>query len=352
MNFELIRAATVEVKQVIDERKHSVAEITVNGKYQHRFSPKSRISQHLDIMTPVELSSRLTGGSFFFIGDNMVDMRDGEYNGFIHTNETISKFMDVLGYQFKDTTQPRHRRTNDATDSKILLRKAWSQNPITVPGYKQGGEFTSELSFLWNPFNKTVNSSFDLVRLICENGMVGLTSFLNTKIPLVNRWEEHLDISSRQIQNKVDGIVTARIQRMGQMRASVNDCMLMEQHAQSRLGVTVGKADGENNRLHVILNVVSPKMYLSSVYKANVFDDSNLASQLPSHLTLFDVFNIATELRTHTGEVPKSSNFALDKFSNGILFDRDSDKTAGAGHSSAKVGVFSDPEKAFWGVMN
>jgi hypothetical protein len=354
--FTLLRGADVRVNQLVDDKKKNVAEIIVNDTFHHRFAATSRVSKHLDVMTPQELQMRLTGGTYFFIGDTLQDCRDGSYNGFVHTDDTVGKFMDVLGYQHKDSMRFQHSRKRsegDTPTSNIVLQKTWSKSEIIVPGYAQGTDFSSELSFMWNPFVKTINSTFDLVRMICENGMVGMTSFLNTKVPLVNRFEEHLDIASRQIQNKVNSVMVERIQTMAIDRASVADCLLVQQHVMDRLYSPIERSAEENKRLACMLAAVSPKTHLNEVYHEGVFADKNLASQLPAHLSCFDVFNIATEVRTHTSPCGKSSDAALDKFSNKLLFDREDNYVASASRTTAsRLSPFSGAEQAFFGVLH
>lgn len=350
---QLVRQANVDVIRRMDEKKRPQAVITVNDQFEHVFPYTSRVSKHLEMMEPSLLAERLTGGSFFFVEDQLIDFRDGAYNGFVHDDKTIDVFMDIIGYQHKSSLKQmahRQKTSDDDVNSQIILRAEWDKNEIIVPGYKSGGDFNSILSFQWNPFVKAINSSFDLVRLICTNGMVGLTSFLNTKVPLFNRWEDHLDIAARQIQNKVDSIVVQRVQQMALERASVGDCLLLEDHAMNRLHSSV---DGdEHKRLLNIIHAVSPRAQLVDVYRESVFEDKNLAAQLPAHLSNFDVFNIATEIRTHVGETAKSSDFALDKFANGVLFDRGDNYSASAHLMNApKVAAFSDPELAFFGQI-
>lgn len=354
--FELVRNAHVDVKKIIDDKKKVVAEITIDDKYQHRFSPKSRVSKHLELMEAKDLGERLSGGSFFLVDDNLIDFRDGSYNGFVHTDETIGVFMNLLGVQDQQelplARQRQRRGSDEDTGSKLVMRKVWSDHGITVPGYKEGGEFNSQLSYNWNPFVKTINSSFDLIRLVCTNGMVGLTSFLNTKVPLFNRWEEHLDIAGRQIQNKVTDTIIQRVQQMAVERASVADCMLLENHAFNRFHSGAPTDMAERERLENIMRIVNPKLHLHEVYRDGVFEDKNLAAQLPGHLTHIDVFNIATELRTHTNEVGKSSDHALDRFANSVLFDNDRNHLTGvAGMTQPKLSVFSDLDAAFYGKM-
>jgi hypothetical protein len=361
--FHLLRGSSVEAKAVSTgsgKDRKVLAEIEIDGKFQHRFTPQSRVSKHLEIMTPKDLSARLSGGSFFFIdeedgeGPKMVDFRDGQYHGFIHTDESVGKFMEVLGFTHRNTI-PLHRRKRNASEdvTDVVLRREWSNGEIEVPGYQSGGQFNSRLSFVWNPYVKTINSTFDLVRLICTNGAVGLTSFLNTKIPLQNRWEEHLDIASRQIQNKVSSIVVERVQRMIEERASVGECLLLEQHIFDRLYSPTPKSDNERERLLALLSAVSPQAHMSQVYREEVFLNKALAAQVQGHLSHFDLWNIATEVRTHTGSSANSSDNALDKLANSLMFDvEDNYSLSNARMSAPSLSSFADPERAFYGTLN
>lgn len=350
MTYELIQNAAVEVSVQRDNKKRPMATIVVDDKYTHQFPHTSRVSKHLDMMTEQDLADRLSGGSFFFVENQLIDFRDGAYNGFVQSDAAIDTLMNVIGYQQKADLKMTHMmKRNDEINSPIILRKAWHNNEISVPGYQSGADFNSVLSFSWNPFVKHVNSAFDLIRLICTNGMVGVTSFLNSKVPLMNRWEEHLDIAARQIQNKVNDIVIQRVQAMTLDRASVGDLLLLEDHAVSRHRHATDSQ--ELTRLMNILHAVSPSVHLGNVYKDNVFENKNLAAQLPSHLSMFDAFNIATELRTHTAASNDSSDNALDKFANSLLFDREDNYNASGNRvQHVRQAAFSSPDKAFYGV--
>jgi hypothetical protein len=344
--YELVRNAFVEVEHVTDTHKKDCAKIIVNDSYEHIFPHTSRVSKHLDVMTPSDLQKRLNNGTFFFVDNHLVDWRDGIYNGFIHEDNTIDEYMDLLGFQYTENIPFTHRKKST---SPILLRSVWNKGEIMVPGYAEvGTDFTSELSFIWNPFVTTINSSFDLVRLICTNGMIGVTSFLNSKVPLFNREMQHLDIAATQIQNKINDIVIGRISNMITERASVGHCLLLEKHTIERIGSVDDLT--EHARLLNLLNAISPSNNLSDVYRDSVFEDKHVAAQLPAHLTLFDVYNVATELRTHTSESRTSTDFSLDKFANGILFDEDTKNYRVHGANTA-LASFSNPDNAFFGIM-
>jgi hypothetical protein len=348
MSYELLRNANVTVTKKLATKSAPIAVITVNDKYTHEFAASSRVSKHLEVMEPEHLEARLNGGAFFFVEDQLVDWRDNSYHGFAHSDDSIKHMMDTIGYvRNKDLPFHRGRGTGD----QISLRKTWSKGEIQVPGYQQGGQFTSQLAFTWNPFERMINSQFDLVRLICTNGMVGLTSFLNSKVPLINRWEEHLDIASRQIQNKVNSMVIERVKGMSMERASVADVLLLEQHIANRLEHEDNRSPSTRDRLFNMLNVVAPRQHLSSVYRDGVFSDKSLAAQLPAHISMFDAFNVATELRTHTNETGKSGNAGLDKFANSVLFDREDNFVAnGSRYTAPKASAWTDPDEAFIGA--
>lgn len=346
--FELIKNAHVDVTSIINENKAHVAEIVVNGKYTHRFSASSRVSRHLDTMTAKELGSRLSGGAYFFVEDELVDWRDGTYDGsFIHSDKAIGKFMDVLGV----TTTPIARRKAERLgyNSQIELKRVWSDLDFNAPHIIEGGDFKSRLTFEWSPFNRTINSTYELVRLVCTNGMIGTTSWLNNKVPVINKWEEHLQIANDQIQHKVQQKFLQRMTAMTKRRASVADCQSIASHAIKRISSPHNDAQQRLN-LQRIGYVADVEEHLNSYYKSNVFEDKHVAAQCPSHLTQFDVYNLATEISSHTEESKDSSNFALHRLANFLLFDEDQDYTASR-FGSPKLSQVSDPSVAYFGAL-
>lgn len=351
MNYELLRNASVEVHGGRDDGDRPVAIAEIAGKHAFTFPSTSRISKALEIMTPDALSERLSGGNYFFVEDQLIDFRDGHYNGFVHTDESIRHLADVVGITHRIGSARSTRVHENTFSSDWILGKKWSDHNIIVPAYKTGGEFTSELHFGWNPFVKTVNSAFMLYRLVCENGMRGLTTFLNSKIPLINRWTEHLDIANRQIQNKVEGMVTRRLNQMGRERATVAELMQISNHANTRL-IKGTMMHEQRERLRRIVDIANPMSHLSGVYHQNVFTDKRLAAQMPAHLTTFDAYNLATEVRTHSPEADGSSTIALDRISNHLVFDHKDTTAHVSRFALPKQSSFSDPDAAFFGEMH
>jgi hypothetical protein len=357
MNVELLRKVPVLVNPTRDIKNRAVVELTVGDKYQHTFDHNSRVSQALNEMPVEQLQARLSGGHYFFVDDQLVDFRDGGYQGFIHTADSINKLIEVIGIQKvgedgearRSGTRRILAKTNQISKN-VVLGKKWSDANISIPMYREGGEFQSQLNFMWNPFVKVVNSAFMIYRLICTNGAMGLSNLLNSRIPLINLHSDNLEIANRQIQNKLDGMIKQRLMLMGSERATVAELDLIHEHVVSRLGQVLPRE--EMSRLGRIAEVVNPRVHLDKVYSPTVFNDKQLAAQLPGHLTAFDAYNMATEVSSHTTEVVGSTNLAMDRLANMYLFDRQ-DKI---GHFSGKfrapaLSSFSSPERAFFGEL-
>lgn len=347
MSYSMLRNASVSITEGRNAKNHPVAIATINNNYRHTFDSNSRVSKALDTMSAQHLSQRLSGGNYFFVGTDLIDFRDGRYNGFVHDDSSISKLVDHVGITMVDDLDKRVK-TNLITND-LILGSQWSNHAIDIPEYKEGGQYSSALHFTWNPFSQNINSMFLLTRQICSNGMVGLSSILNARIPLVNRWEEHLEIANKQIQNKVSGKVTRRLSVMGQERATVAECQSVVQHAQQRL--IKGINDNETKiKLQNIIKAGSPSLHLGSIYKDSVFTDSNLGAQMPAHLSTYDIYNMATEVRSHSEETINSTGNALDKIANELVFNRkDLTKHAIRFTGAPKASSFSDPDQAFFG---
>lgn len=336
MDIELIRNGNIELASDTDNEGKPEIHMSVEGKYDVSFGPKSNMVDQLRSMDIGELEEQINGGTFFFVEGQLVDWQGGRSGKFVHSDEAVQSLAETVGYSY-------------ATNGAIKLKKQWSDHNIQVPGYDEGGEFTSKLSYVWSPFSKNIQSSFDLVRLICENGMTARTRYLNSQIPMLNRWEEHLNIASRQIQNKVESKVTNRLAEMGQERASVGDLMLLLRHATDRME-KVASAE-QRERAARIIEVVDPQKHLNGTYKERVFENDTVAQMVPGHLTTFDAYNIATELNSHFEDTKNSSTTALDKYSTELVFHH-KDRTSGASKFDAPVEApFSDPETAFFGEL-
>ena len=321
--FEIIRDASVTAKQDFTPRSTKpVVVINVGDQHEYTFSPESRVSRALAHNSADEIAERMNGGDFFFRNGELVNFQYGERKGFVHTDEAIQALIDHVGYT--DVTEGRSVAPNRLQSKSVRLSSVHSDVEIEIPAYADGGQLSSQLSFAWSPFQQFVNTSFELVRLICANGMTGLTSFLNNKIPLVNNWEEHLAIANKQIQNTVSGMIVRRMDEMTRLHATVRDCQRVVDYCQARLD---SAPDNHHNEkaLKILRDnayIANPEFHLKGHYAPGVFNDRRLSDQTESHLSLFTLWNMLTEISTHTFVGEGESNFGIQKHANEIVFDR------------------------------
>jgi len=88
------------------------------------------------------------------------------------------------------------------------------------------------------------------------------------------------------------------------------------------------------------------------MYKEAVFSDRRLGAQLPSHMSTFDIYNMATEINTHSPETSKSSTHAMDMMANALVFDREDLTKHSSRYGQPAVSAFSNPDAAFFGAMS
>lgn len=344
--FQLIRDGQVEILRGSSsggEKAKDVAIMVIDDKYEHRFHPESRVSRALADTSEENIQKRITGGSFFLQNGKLVSFKDGNKAHFTHTDDSIQALIDTIGY----TTDKEHMGGYNRLNTRDLrLQSVHSNVELEVPGYQTGNEFNSELSFTWSPFEAHVSSAFRLIRLICANGMTGMTNFLNTNIPLVNRWEEHLDIASKQIQNKVTGMMEARFNQMIHQHATVRDTQRVMDHISKRIKSGENRSDQTIELLTNTARMIDPQVHVGKNYLGSAFEDGRLADRLPAHISMHTLWNMITELTSHTKATDDSTDFALDRFANEVLFDRLADDTMGAAGQIELNSNFNNVEAA------
>jgi hypothetical protein len=308
----------------------------------------------------------------------MVDFRDRHYRGFVHTDDAIKQLANVIGHTthnaaraqilqsvrgddshtnhedaarhalLAQVTQSDHADNNDSVASHpIVLSRIWNTNEIVAKGIQDGGHFKSALTFDWNPFEKHISSALMILRVICSNGAVGLGSLLNTKVPLLNRWEEHLDIASTQIQNKVGRMLESRVHAMTSERATVKQVQLLNKHAAMR--ALASEDVQQRARLVNLQYATQADLHLADVYKPAVFEDAHISDQLPSHLSAFDAWNVATEMSTHTQATNDSTYAALNRVASQLMFNDTKVVSANSLRHAHRPQSFADAERAFYG---
>lgn len=364
--FAILRNLGVDHIDIImcdrDPSRVGAIEIETAG-INHRFERDHPLTRTAHLVGKDRVRELIDGGTGIVVDDKLVEFRPSTYDGFIHSNEAVFRMMEQLGVRERDSrmmTRAQMRNTmrnaNSALNT-VRLGTIWSENDFDIPMYHDGGAFTSRLVYEWSMFNNSISASMQLVRQICTNGMVGVGNWFNNQIPMINRWEEHLQIANRQIQNHIQIKATQRMVEMGKSRASVADLMLISEHADKRLDHLLKEQEKGNSfsvadfdRLTNLKKVADPLPYVGHIYSADALDDRQVCSLIPAHVTTFDAWNLVTELLTHTPGCPSSTFSALQRIANHMVFDGDT-RAKRVLPSGIRLASFSDPRTAFFGAV-
>ncbi len=218
----------------------------LNG-YFHEFDRYSRVTKQLENMPLDQLQERLRTGAYFFIevGGEMelVDFQYDADHAFIHTDDQIKGLMDHIGVSPIDSLSRRNKHLHGNTQlTTHYLGAPFSAEDMTVDVLNRviaGGEFQSVIRYVWSPFMKNIVSNYELVRLICANGMIGTSNFMNRKVPLLNMWQENMSIANKQTQARIQNMATKRFDSMAKESASLSTLLQLAAHAEKRLNQTV-----------------------------------------------------------------------------------------------------------------
>jgi hypothetical protein len=136
---------------------------------------------------------------------------------------------------------------------------------------------------------------------------------------------------------------------MVRARATVADVALMHRHVSER--AKRAEDPTEKNMLNAMASIVSPANMIG-FYRSETLGDKNITSRLPAHLTEFDLYNIATQVRSHTHDTTRSTTRALDMLSSNLMFGHnvEQQKAFAVTDNKIELSYFSDPETAFFGV--
>lgn len=347
--WELVSdASNMEVERDIDDKGNTILHMRL-GDLHHTFDNKSRVARRLE-NTPIhDVIENLQKSQFFFV-DIKGQMRLYDFTpsgNFVHSDESIQNLINILGV----TEIPNGRSKQLHKNSQLkghYFGRTYSAADLSIDSLNNGslgGEFSSIVRFVWSPFSHTISTSYELLRLVCANGAVGLANFLNSKIPLVDMWQQNLDIACKQIQNQVDAKFTARLEQMHRTHSSIGVLMNLNKHIEERLSNTENTFQ-QTCLLEGVMRVIDPVAHCGHVYRENVFNDINVASQCVSHLSKLDVFNIVTELSSHTTGTEKSSMNALQRMANQLLWTEKDFKT-----SRRIDSPFANTQQAFYGAI-
>lgn len=360
MEIKLIFADKIELKLELNKKNEYKINCIINDKYYHSFDQKSKMVKLLNSFTLQEIEKRYINAPFIFAKTDsfreweLVDYRDNLYKGFIQTENNMQKFVEHIG--FSKNNQHQRREINRVADlfAKHRTNKQgfdFSGDPHKVDfhinGVNEGGQFAAQQRFSWSPFESTISSQVEVVRLVCSNGMVAMSPLLRNQIPIVNNIAEHLNIAKMQISDNLSLLLQERLEQLVRSTATVSQALFVNKHANLRVKEDVNKP--HQQRLYSISYVSNPYLHIpKDTYNQQVFTDSNLANIAPSHLTKFDVWNMLTEMDTYTVETNESTSFVLQKMINTLMFDQ-TDALNSSTIAKRNIVQVADHNRAFFG---
>lgn len=327
-----------------------------NDVYTHIFDSKSDVVKMLNVMEFPIIEEKMQGGSFLIDDDgHIVDFRFGDYNGCIRSQDQIDNLSEEIGFSNMGKqrrsvggdlgsmfNQIRHNK-----DGVFFGGKSDNSIYFDVEGLKTGGEFKNNLIYRWSPFEENVHTTVETERLICANGMVGMSPLVTREVPIVNDISRHLKIMEAQLNPEMSRILRERFARMVDAHASVEDVKKVLSFIYSRIHkMETGKDESVSHDLMVLhgLKKSLDLSHLKDIIDFNNEMSSSVESIIPSGISQFDLFNVATEMSTHTsGDV--NDNGMAQKFINSLVFDKTQVSVVG----SKKFEKEPEPNRIFFG---
>jgi hypothetical protein len=156
MDYNLVFAKNVKV----DATETNVI-VTINNQYVASFAEHSNVFK-LYNNNKDECISKLTGGSFFFINDELIDHRDSSYHGYIMTDADINEVKSKIGCTSNISKKDlKGLHLVSSGRSQYTLVKSCKRRGLSL------GEI--ELFHVWSPFSNNIRFSY---RITVDEGDV------------------------------------------------------------------------------------------------------------------------------------------------------------------------------------
>lgn len=290
-----------------------------------RLNRRHPISVTASLTTPEDATESIKGGHFVFnthVDKNgkevrrLHEFRDQSYNGFMQTDDFLQRF-----------------GSDDTLESRGADR-------FEIQEFGLGGDFALTAGFTWSAFNRNLKTQVSVIRQICDNGMVARNKMFEREVPIINLYDHHLDIAARQLIDISRRELTKRIEVMGREHSTNKEFNLVYNHVEKRL-----RQNPYDARLTKISELMEENGSISEFYTKNAIDNG-IVQALPSPVSRFDLWNIVTELNSHTEELVESTRGSLDKIATSLIFPKN---TGTAIATASAKSTFGSPEQAFFG---
>ena len=317
--------------------------VTIADEFHHTFDGCSRITKYANRAPESEMNARFDRGSFFIVDGKLIDYRESDYTGFIHSDANIAALIKHIGLSVQKNKS--HFKIN--TPSTTLMYQQHSSKQLVVFD-GPGGVYDTNIGFAWSPFRNYVSGVLELIRLICANGMVTTDEFFSSKVPLINKWQDNLEVAAKLIQLKADQKIVNRLEHMAGERCDINTLSAISRHAHMRLVDAEFQNADQRALLANIAELADPMIHCAGNYSDTAFS-SSVGKNLPGHMTVLDAYNMITEISTHTANSETSSARAIQMLANNMMFKGDVRVNAHIG--DVKLSPFSNANQAFFGEL-
>lgn len=337
MSIQIIRYANVQASRrgFADESHIDIQIDCGHSLVKHRFLAGSETCRFLSAFDDYEMARKFNGGHYCIMDGVLVSFRYSDYNGFLHSDDSIATLSEVLGIDRDGNT-----KSSRLIDSPIFLGGAGESFGVRVSGLGDGGEFDANLVYNWSPFSDRISCATEMVRLVCDNGMVSRSRVLTREVRIINDWQRNLGVVSTQMRPIITDFIQNRYTEMVKERATLSETNSALSVLTNR--VCKGNTYEEKARLERLINVVDVRSRIDQ-YKGV---PTSKTSSIITDLTRYDVVNVLTEAFSHVESSVSNNNSiqgAINKMvtnRNKIIVDSSSVKSYQDGdHSIAFFGA-------------
>lgn len=323
----LVRNATPVLELIEDDQV-----LLTLDNITHTFTRDSAVAQNTKWFGIERVQQRFNESTLFVQNDDLIDYRYKDYNGIVHSDDSIKNLIEHVGTSRK-TNFGLPMLSSDTSPFEVHLAKE-------VLGL--GGESHLNINFGWSPFMTNLRSLIEHIRLMCSNGAKLRTPILQNQIPIINDWQRHLLIASSMLKNRTEAVLSERMVQMYHNRAPLSLVRNIREHASAR-------ADEKQTPDARKILLSADKMLDVVAHSGGKITQAQLdsvetrwADRCPTHVSLYTLFNLATEIDTHTAPAPSSSSTAVGRTVNQIVFNES--KVIVDRHQLPSA--FNDPEAA------
>lgn len=339
-----IENASVKVDYVYTKDGELQVSIVVNDKYRHLFDQHSNVARSAKEEEKEILESKLNGGTYFFSSQephSLVDFRYSTYTGFIRSDEQIKELGSIVGMEGRASKTPVKEMFMKLNNTNAVFFGQSDNFYLDVKGLEQGGEFANKIIYGWSPFSKDIETTLEVQRLVCLNGMMSNSPIASRAAPMINDIERNMKILERNLIPTMSNMLDDRFLKMTKQRAVVSDVLRVNMLLKEKI-MSDEKLTPEEMLILENLQKLTSLNHLRDIYTEDVFDFTGSKSkQAVSDLMLFDLFNMVTEAQSHT----KGSNHKINAMASKLLFDTNKIDIV----SNVNVSDESDHRRVFFG---